>query len=114
MLAALAVFALPAQAQNQAGLETAAQAAGDGTATFGDMLDDLFDLTPDEADAGLTTAGEASATGAAVSADRLERLGAGETALGRPQVLPPTPMPANIGRPPVQTGPPPGVGGGRF
>ena len=71
VLAALAVFALPAQAQNQAGLETAAEAAGDGTATFGDMLEDLFERTPAAADAGLTTAGEASATGAAVSADRL-------------------------------------------
>lgn len=98
------------------GLETAAEAAGEGTATFGDMLEDLFERTPDAADAGLTTAGVASATGAAVSADRLERLGNGETALGRPQVLPPTPTPtpANIGRPPVQAGPPPSVGGGRF
>ncbi len=115
LILVLALFVLPAQAQTQAGvgLETAAQAADDGTSTFGDLLGDLFDLTPDEADAGLTTAGEASATGAAVSADRLERLGAGETALGRPQVLPPTPMPVNIGRPPVQTGPPPGVGGAR-
>ena len=114
MALALTIFAFPAQAQNQAGLETATQAAGDGTATFGNMLGDLLGLTPDAADAGLTTAGEASATGAAVSADRLDRLGGDDTALGRPQVLPPTPTPANIGRPPVQTGPPAGVGGGRF
>ncbi len=115
MALALTIFAFPAQAQNQAGLETATQAAGDGTATFGDMLEDLFDLTPDAADAGLTTARDASATGGDVSADRLESLHGGDTALGRPLVLPPTPtpMPANIGRPPVQAGPPAGVGDGR-
>ena len=115
IVAALALFALPAQAQNQGtGIETATQAAGDGTGTFGGLLGDLLGLTPDEADAGLATAADASLMGGEVSADRLEGLGSQETALGRPQVLPPTPMPANIGRPPVQTGPPAGVGGGRF
>lgn len=115
IVAALALFALPAQAQNQGtGIETATQAAGDGTGTFGNLLGDLLGLTPDEAGAGLATAADASLMGGEVSADRLEGLGSQETALGRPQVLPPTPMPANIGRPPVQTGPPAGVGGGRF
>ena len=112
---ALATFALPAQAQNQGtGLETAAQAAGDGTSTFDGLLDGLeglFESTPDEANTGLQTARDASATGGEVSGDRLQSLRNGDTALGRPPTL--APMPVNIGRPPVQTGPPPGVGGAR-
>ncbi len=111
---ALAAFALPAQAQNQAGLETAIAAAGDGTSTFEGLfegLEGLFDSTPDEADMGLQTAHDASATGGEVSGDRLQSLRNGDTALGRPPTL--APMPVNIGRPPVQTGPPPGVGGAR-
>ncbi len=112
---AFACFAIPTQAQNQAGLDTAAEAAGDGTSTFSNLLNDLeglFTSMPEEAEPGLATAGEASLTGGEVSGERLDSLAAGDTALGRP---PPTltPVPANIGRPPVQTGPPAGVGGGR-
>ncbi len=115
IVAALALFALPVQAQNQGtGIETAAQAAGDGTGTFEGLfqgLEGLFDSTPDEANMGLQTARDASATGGEVSGDRLQSLRNGDTALGRPPTL--TPVPANIGRPPVQAGPPPGVGGAR-
>ena len=125
IVAALALFALPAQAQNQGtGIETATQAAGDGTGTFGNLLGDLLGLTPDEAKCwgrdGIRV--NCIAPGLIKTEfartlwedPKISKASVQETALGRPQVLPPTPMPANIGRPPVQTGPPAGVGGGRF